>query len=318
MPGRRQGGLFDAAAMNEPAEKPHWLKVKAPMGQAVEDMRRMVAGHALVTVCEEAQCPNRGDCWRHGTATFMVCGDVCTRACGFCATRTARPAPLDGGEPQRVAEAVGRLKLDHTVITMVTRDDLPDGGAAHLAAVLRAIRRVSSQTVLEVLASDFNGNEAALATLLEARPHIFAHNVETVERLTPLVRFRARYRRSLTMLRRAAELAPGMVVTKSGLMLGLGETREEILHTMDDLLEQGVSVLTLGQYLRPTPRHLPVIDYLRPEVFEELRLTALQKGFEHVASAPLIRSSHHEANFRPAPAVMTALEADLRRRGEID
>lgn len=318
MPDRRQGFLFDAAAMNEPAEKPHWLKVKAPMGQAVEDMRRMVTGHALVTVCEEAQCPNRGDCWRHGTATFMVCGDVCTRACGFCATRTARPAPLDCGEPQRVAEAVGRLKLEHAVITMVTRDDLPDGGAAHLAAVLRAIRRVSPPTVLEVLASDFNGNEAALATLLEARPHIFAHNVETVERLTPLVRFRARYRRSLTMLRRAAELAPGMVVTKSGLMLGLGETQEEILHTMDDLLEQGVSVLTLGQYLRPTPRHLPVIDYLRPEVFEELRLTALQKGFEHVASAPLIRSSHHEANFRPAPAVMAALEADLRRRGEID
>lgn len=317
MPDRRQGFLFDAAAMNEPAEKPHWLKVKAPMGQAVEDMRRMVTGHALVTVCEEAQCPNRGDCWRHGTATFMVCGDVCTRACGFCATRTARPAPLDCGEPQRVAEAVGRLKLEHAVITMVTRDDLPDGGAAHLAAVLRAIRRVSPPTVLEVLASDFNGNEEALATLLEARPHIFAHNVETVERLTPLVRFRARYRRSLTMLRRAAELAPGMVVTKSGLMLGLGETREEILHTMDDLLEQGVSVLTLGQYLRPTPRHLPVIDYLRPEVFEELRLTALQKGFEHVASAPLIRSSHHEANFLPAPAVMSALEADLRRRGEI-
>lgn len=299
--------------MEPPAEKPHWLKVKAPDGQAVAGMHALVHGQKLVTVCEEAQCPNRGDCWRHGTATFMVCGDVCTRACGFCATRTAKPAPLDAGEPARVAAAVAELGLEHSVITMVTRDDLADGGAAHLAAVVRAIRSAAPNTVIEVLASDFNGNTAALECFLLSRPHIFAHNVETVERLTPLVRFRARYRRSLAMLRHAKDYAPGLLTTKSGLMLGLGEQEEEVARTMDDLLEAGVTVLTLGQYLRPTPRHLPVIRYLRPEEFDRLRELALHKGFEHVAAAPLIRSSHHAANFRPAPAVMAALAADLRR-----
>ncbi len=283
--------------MNAAPQKPDWLKVKAPDGPAVADVQALVRRQALVTVCEEAQCPNRGDCWRHGTATFMVCGDVCTRACGFCATRTAKPAPLDAGEPQRVAAAVAQMKLEHTVITMVTRDDLSDGGAAHLAAVVEAIRAAAPDTVIEVLTSDFNGNEAALQTFMASRPQVFAHNIETVERLTPLVRFRAQYRRSLHMLKRAAELAVGSVLTKSGLMLGLGETRDEVERSMDDLLEQGVSVLTLGQYLRPSPRHLPVIRYLHPEEFDALRETALSKGFAHVASAPLIRSSHHAAHY---------------------
>lgn len=283
--------------MNADPQKPDWLKVKAPDGHAVSAVQELVHRQHLVTVCEEAQCPNRGDCWRHGTATFMVCGDVCTRACGFCATRTAKPAPLDAGEPARVAAAVAQMQLAHTVITMVTRDDLPDGGAAHLAAVVEAIRTAAPATVIEVLASDFNGNEAALQTFMAARPHVFAHNIETVERLTPLVRFRAQYRRSLHMLKRAAELAAAPVTTKSGLMLGLGETQEEVERSMDDLLEQGVSVLTLGQYLRPSPRHLPVIRYLHPEEFDTLRDIALAKGFAHVASAPLIRSSHHAAHY---------------------
>lgn len=281
--------------MNADLQKPDWLKVKAPDGHAVAAVQELVQRQHLVTVCEEAQCPNRGDCWRHGTATFMVCGDVCTRACGFCATRTAKPAPLDAGEPARVAAAVAQMQLEHAVITMVTRDDLSDGGAAHLAAVVEAIRATAPDTVIEVLASDFNGNEAALAAFMASRPHVFAHNIETVERLTPLVRFRAQYRRSLHMLKRAAELAP--VTTKSGLMLGLGETQEEVERSMDDLLEQGVSILTLGQYLRPSPRHLPVIRYLRPAEFDTLRDIALAKGFDHVASAPLIRSSHHAAHY---------------------
>ena len=279
-------------------------------------MQQRVAGERLVTVCEEAQCPNRGECWSHGSATFMLGGELCTRACGFCATRTAKPAPLDPGEPERVAAAVADMQLRHSVITMVTRDDLPDGAAAHVAATIRAVRRAAPTCIIEVLTSDFNGNAAALATVMAARPHIFGHNIETVERLTPIVRFRARYRRSLELLRLARELAPGLVVTKSGLMLGLGEQREELLRSMDDLLEQGVSILTLGQYLRPSPRHLPVIRYLRPAEFEELRSIALARGFAGVASGPLIRSSHHDANFPPPPEILAAIERDLRARGE--
>lgn len=297
--------------------KPSWLKVKLPKGQAFKEVQNLVKGNSLVTVCEEAMCPNRGECWSHGTATFMVCGDVCTRACGFCATRTAKPKPLDPEEPAKVADAVARMKLNHTVVTMVTRDDLPDGAAGHIAATIREIRKASPGTIIEVLTSDFNGKEASLAAVMEARPHIFNHNLETVERLSPLVRFRAKYRLSLQVLQRALAMAPGMVVTKSGIMLGLGETRDEIERTMDDLREHGVTVLTMGQYLRPSPRHLPVIDYLRPEVFDELREVALAKGFRHVASGPLIRSSHHDANFRPELDILEAINADLAARGEI-
>ena len=297
--------------------KPAWLKVKMPKGRAFTEVSHLIKDNELVTVCQEAMCPNRGECWSHGTATFMLCGEVCTRACGFCATRTAKPKPLDPEEPRKVAEAVAHMKLNHTVVTMVTRDDLPDGAAAHIAAAIRAIRKASPSTVIEVLTSDFNGNEDALAAVMDARPHIFNHNLETVERLSPIVRFRAKYRQSLHVLQRAAEMAPGMVVTKSGIMLGLGETREEIARTMDDLREHGVTVLTMGQYLRPSPRHLPVMEYIRPEVFEELRELALSKGFLHVASGPLIRSSHHDANFRPEQDIMEAITADLKSRGEL-
>ena len=297
--------------------KPSWLKVKMPKGRAFTEVSHLIKDNELVTVCQEAMCPNRGECWSHGTATFMLCGEVCTRACGFCATRTAKPKPLDPDEPRKVAEAVAHMKLNHTVVTMVTRDDLKDGAAAHIAAAIRAIRKASPSTVIEVLTSDFNGNEDALAAVMDARPHIFNHNLETVERLSPIVRFRAKYRQSLHVLQRAAELAPGMVVTKSGIMLGLGETREEIARTMDDLREHGVTVLTMGQYLRPSPRHLPVMEYIRPEVFEELRELALSKGFLHVASGPLIRSSHHDANFRPEQDIMEAINADLKARGEL-
>ncbi|MBQ9835787.1 MAG: lipoyl synthase [Akkermansia sp.] len=302
---------------DEHTRKPSWLKVKLPKGQVFKDVQKLVKGNSLVTVCEEAMCPNRGECWSHGTATFMVCGDVCTRACGFCATRTAKPKPLDPDEPAKVADAVARMNLNHTVVTMVTRDDLPDGAAGHIAATIREIRKASPHTIIEVLTSDFNGKEASLAAVMEARPHIFNHNLETVERLSPLVRFRAKYRLSLQVLKRALEMAPGMVVTKSGIMLGLGETRDEIERTMDDLREHGVTVLTMGQYLRPSPRHLPVIDYLHPDVFAELREVALSKGFRHVASGPLIRSSHHDANFRPELDILDAINADLRARGEI-
>ena len=301
----------------EMTRKPSWLKVKMPKGRAFTEVSHLIKDNELVTVCQEAMCPNRGECWSHGTATFMLCGDVCTRACGFCATRTAKPKPLDPEEPRKVAEAVAHMKLNHTVITMVTRDDLRDGAAAHIAASIRAIRKASPSTVIEVLTSDFNGNEDALAAVMDARPHIFNHNLETVERLSPIVRFRAKYRQSLHVLQRAAEMAPGMVVTKRGIMLGLGETRDEIARTMDDLREHGVTVLTMGQYLRPSPRHLPVMEYIRPELFDELRGLALSKGFLHVASGPLIRSSHHDANFRPEQDIMEAITADLKARGEL-
>lgn len=291
--------MTDSAAAFPASPLPDWLKVGGWGGAEYSRVAKMVQQGGLVTVCEEAQCPNRGACWNHGTATFMLCGAVCTRACGFCATRTAKPAPLDATEPARVAQAIAAMGVKHAVLTMVTRDDLPDGGAAHIAAAIRAVREAAPDTIIETLTSDLRGDEAALACVVQARPHVFNHNVETVERLTPLVRFRAQYRLSLHVLRRAREMSGGTMPTKSGLMLGLGETREELLHTMDDLLEHGVRMLTMGQYLRPSPRHLPVIRYLRPAEFDELRDLALQKGFTHVASGPLIRSSHHAANFHP-------------------
>lgn len=287
----------DSPETSVPTPLPDWLKVGGWGSAAYSHVEKIVKQGGLVTVCEEAQCPNRGTCWNHGTATFMLCGAVCTRACGFCATRTAKPAPLDETEPARVAQAIAAMGVRHAVLTMVTRDDLPDGGAAHIAAAIRTVREAAPDTIIETLTSDFRGNEAALACVVNARPHVFNHNVETVERLTPLVRFRAQYRLSLDVLRRAREISGGTLPTKSGLMLGLGETREELLRTMDDLLEHGVRMLTMGQYLRPTARHLPVIRYLRPAEFAELRDVALAKGFTHVASGPLIRSSHHEANF---------------------
>jgi lipoic acid synthetase len=229
----------------------------------------------------------------------MIAGERCTRACGFCAVSTAKPFALDVDEPDRVAEAIRRMKLKHVVITAVARDDLADGGANHFARTIRAIRKLDPEIVVEVLTPDFNGKKNSLVMVLDAQPDIFNHNVETVERLTPFVRSRAKYRLSMEVLRRAKELDPA-VVTKSGVMLGLGETESELFRTLDDLRAADVQVLTLGQYLRPTPDHLPVLEYIRPETFMLYKEVAEQKGFEYVASGPLVRSSYHAADYHPA------------------
>lgn len=280
------------------ARKPDWIKVRLPNNPVFWSTKGLVADLKLHTVCEEAQCPNRWECWSQGTATFMIAGDRCTRACGFCAVNTAKPFPLDPDEPRRVAEATARLRLSHVVVTSVARDDVPDGGAEHFAQTIRAIRERTPEVIIEILVPDFHAKDDSIRTVLDAGPHIFNHNLETVERLTPLVRSRAKYRRSLVVLRRAREMAPD-ITTKSGFMLGLGETEPELLQGMDDLRENGVSVLTLGQYLRPSPSHLPVVEYIQPAQFERLREAALERGFTHVASAPLVRSSYHAADFNP-------------------
>jgi lipoyl synthase len=283
-------------------KKPDWIRVKLPRDPVFWSTKALVSDLRLHTVCEEAQCPNRWECWSQGTATFMIAGDRCTRACGFCAVKTAKPFALEADEPQRVAEAVKRMKLNHIVITAVARDDVPDGGAEHFARTIEAVREAKPGIVIEILVPDFNGRDEALLAVVLARPHIFNHNLETVERLTPLVRSRAQYHRSLHVLRRAKQMAAehgGKIATKSGLMLGLGETEPELFQAMDDLLEHGVTVLTLGQYLRPSPQHLPVVSYVHPDTFENYKQIALKKGFRHVASAPLVRSSYHAADFKP-------------------
>lgn len=279
-------------------KKPDWIKVRLPSNPVFFSTKALIDDLRLHTVCESAQCPNRWECWSQGTATFMIAGDRCTRACGFCAVSTAKPFALEKDEPERVAEAVRRMKLKHVVITSVARDDLPDGGAEHFAQTIEAVRRVDPSIIIEVLTPDFNGKEEALRTVLDAAPHIFNHNIETVERLTKLVRSRAKYRLSLDFLRQAKEMRPE-VVTKSGIMLGLGETENEIFQTMDDLREAKVQVLTIGQYLRPTPNHLPVVEYIRPETFDLYGRIARDKGFDYVASGPLVRSSYHAADFNP-------------------
>jgi lipoic acid synthetase len=280
------------------AKKPDWIKVRLPSNPVFFSTKALISDLQLHTVCESAQCPNRWECWSQGTATFMIAGERCTRACGFCAVSTAKPFALEADEPCRVAEAVRRLKLKHVVITAVARDDLEDGGAGHFAETIGAIRAMDPEIIIEVLTPDFNGKEAALRCVLQARPDIFNHNLETVERLTPFVRSRAKYRLSLEVLRTAGEIAPD-IVTKSGLMLGLGETENELFEAMDDLRSANVRVLTMGQYLRPTPQHLPVVEYISPETFTLYGEIARRKGFEFVASGPLVRSSYHAADFSP-------------------
>ena len=280
--------------------KPEWIKVRLPSNPVFFSTKALISDLRLHTVCEEAQCPNRWECWSQGTATFMIAGERCTRACGFCAVTTAKPFPLEEDEPGRVAEAVGRMRLKHVVVTAVARDDLKDGGARHFARTIEAIRGVDSGIVIEVLTPDFHAREECLSVVAEARPQIFNHNIETVERLTPMVRSRAKYRVSLQVLRRMKEMAPG-IVTKSGMMLGLGETEPEIFQAMDDLREAGVQVLTLGQYLRPSKQHLPVVAYVHPDTFKMYGEVAEQKGFEHVSSGPLVRSSYHAADYHPVP-----------------
>jgi len=278
--------------------KPSWIKVRLPSNPVFFSTKALISDLRLHTVCESAQCPNRWECWSQGTATFMIAGDRCTRACGFCAVTTAKPFALEEDEPRRVAEAVQRMRLKHVVITAVARDDLKDGGAEHFARVITAIRKADPSIVIEVLVPDFHADGSCIQTVLDAGPEIYNHNMETVERLTPFVRSRAKYRTSLQVLRRAKELSP-KTVTKSGIMLGLGETEPEIFQTMDDLREVGCQVLTMGQYLRPTPQHLPVVEYITPEQFELYGEIARKKGFEHVASGPLVRSSYHASDFHP-------------------
>jgi lipoyl synthase len=279
---------------------PSWLRMQLPTSESYQQTRSLLDGLRLHTVCESARCPNHWECWSRGTATFMIAGDHCTRACGFCAVTTARPRPLDPDEPGRVAEAVRRMKLRHVVITAVARDDLADGGAAHFGDTLRAVRSVDVRLVIEVLVPDFNGSREAIATVVDAAPQVFNHNLETVRRLTPAVRHRATYDRSLRVLAQARGLAPapGLAI-KSGLMLGLGERPEEVWQSMTDLRRAGCDILTLGQYLQPTPRHLPVVEYLPPDQFDAYRLHAVELGFRHVASGPKVRSSYHAEEYHP-------------------
>jgi len=293
-------------------QKPDWIKVRLPNNPEFWSTKSLITDLNLVTVCEEAQCPNRWECWSQRTATFMIAGEKCTRACGFCAVKTAKPDALEADEPQRVAEATRRMGLRHIVITAVARDDLRDGGAEHFQQTIHAVREASPGIVIEVLVPDFNDRDWALALVMEARPHIFNHNIETVERLTPLVRSRAQYQRSLNVLKKAKQMVDGKVATKSGIMLGLGERKDEVLRAFDDLRAHDVTVLTLGQYLRPTPKHLPVVEFIHPDAFAEYKEIALAKGFRHVASGPLVRSSYHAAEFRPEEDVMDAIEAELR------
>lgn len=272
--------------------------MRLPSNPVFFSTKALISDLQLHTVCESAQCPNRWECWSQGTATFMIAGDRCTRACGFCAVTTAKPFALENDEPKRVAEAVRRMNLKHVVITAVARDDLKDGGADHFARTITAIREMDPSMIIEVLVPDFHAQDWCIQMVLNARPDIYNHNMETVERLTPVVRSRAKYRISLQTLRRAKELSPE-VVTKSGVMLGLGEQETELFQTMDDLREAGCEVLTMGQYLRPTPKHLPVVEYITPEQFNYYGDIARSKGFLYVASGPLVRSSYHAADFHP-------------------
>ena len=267
---------------------PDWIRTKSLAG--THETKHLLRRHGLTTVCEEARCPNRSECFSRPTATFMIMGACCTRNCGFCSVTSSLPGPLNRNEPENVAGAAAEMRLRYVVITSVTRDDLPDGGAGHFADTIRAVRRRLPSTKVEVLTPDFMGDVEALKTVLEAGPDVFNHNVETVQRLYPQVRPQADYRRSLDVLRRAKGIAPDIYV-KSGFMLGLGERSEEVIGLLEELRQSGCDFITIGQYLRPSRNNLPVVEYIRPEVFEELRLKALDMGFRYVASAPLVRSS---------------------------
>jgi lipoic acid synthetase len=271
---------------------PDWIRVRGPGGEAFHETKRLVRDLGLHTVCEEAQCPNIGECWGHRTATFMLMGDVCTRNCGFCAVKHGRPVTLDPGEPLRVAEGIARLGLRHVVVTSVDRDDLPDGGAHHFAATARAIKRLVPDCTVEVLVPDFQGKESAIEAVVNSPVDIVNHNMETVPRLYKRVRPGANYGRSLAVLRSAERGRPDLI-TKTGMMLGLGERGEELRAVFADLQATGCDILTLGQYLQPSKRHLPVQRYVHPEEFAQLRLEALGFGFRHVEAGPLVRSSYH-------------------------
>jgi len=270
--------------------KPSWLRVKLPTGETYKKVREIVSEHSLHTICESGHCPNMGECWGEGTATFMILGNICTRSCGFCNVATGRPEPVDEFEPAKVAQSVKLMNVKHAVITSVDRDELKDGGAEIWAATVRAIRKQSPETTLETLIPDFAGKWENLQLIIDEAPEVVSHNLETVRRLTKGVRIQAKYDRSLEVLDR---LSKAGIRTKSGLMLGLGETKEEVIESMDDLRNVGVNVLTLGQYLQPTPKHLDVEEFIHPDLFEEYKEIALAKGFMYVESSPLVRSSYH-------------------------
>ncbi|MCE7793042.1 lipoyl synthase [Salipaludibacillus sp. CUR1] len=281
------------AKQEEHVRKPEWLKIKLNTNDSYKGLKKLMRDKKLNTVCEEAKCPNIHECWaERKTATFMILGDICTRACRFCAVKTGLPTELDEQEPERVADSVKIMGLKHVVITAVARDDLKDGGSGVFAETVRAVRRKSPFTTIEVLPSDMGGREENIRTLLAANPNIFNYNVETVRRLTPTVRARATYERTMEVLRRSKEMKP-RIPTKSSLMIGLGETKEEIIETMDDLRAVDVDILTIGQYLQPTKSHLKIVKYWTPEEFAELKEIAMSKGFKHCESGPMVRSSYH-------------------------
>ena len=276
--------------MAEHIKKPDWLKIRLRGNEHFTQTKRIVESHCLHTICTSGKCPNMGECWSRGTATFMIGGEICTRSCRFCNTLTGKPLPLDEKEPDHVAESVRLMQLKHAVITSVDRDDLPDLGASHWAKTIMRIKEVNPETTLEVLIPDFQGRLDLVDLVVAAKPEIISHNMETVRRITPDVRSAARYDTSLSVLRRIAEQG---VVAKTGIMVGLGETEEEVCQLMDDVLETVASVLTIGQYLQPSRKNIPVSEYVHPDQFEKYRQIALGKGFKHVESAPLVRSSYH-------------------------
>jgi lipoate synthase len=271
-------------------KKPNWLRVKLPIGESYKNVRNLVDTHKLHTICESGNCPNMGECWGEGTATFMILGNVCTRSCGFCAVATGRPDAVDWDEPQRVAEAIYLMKVKHAVITSVDRDELKDGGSTIWYNTIHAVKNLCPDTTLETLVPDFKGKKDDIQRIIDAAPEVVSHNIETVERLTRQVRIQAKYRRSMEVLK---ILKDGGMRTKSGIMLGLGETKEEVLQSMQDLRSSGVDVITLGQYLQPTRKHLPVVRFVHPDEFAEYREAGYEMGFDYVESGPLVRSSYH-------------------------
>lgn len=280
---------------------PEWLRTKLPTTESYVETRELLSKLKLHTVCESAKCPNQWECWAKGTATFMIAGDHCTRACAFCAVSTSKPLPLDDAEPERVAQAVRAMRLKHIVITGVSRDDLPDGGAGHFSQTIEIVRRYNPLTVIEVLVSDFQDHDADIEMVLAAKPQIYNHNLETVRRLTPTVRHRATYDRSLSVLRKVKAKRGSSIYTKSGLMLGLGETEAELFEALRDLRAAQCDILTLGQYLRPTLRQLPVVEFVPPGTFASYKQVAEQMGFIHVASGPMVRSSYHAEEVSKSP-----------------
>lgn len=276
--------------MKDRVRKPEWLKISIGANERYTETKRIVDSHCLHTICSSGRCPNMGECWGKGTATFMIGGDICTRCCKFCNTQTGRPLPLDPNEPTHVAESIALMKLSHAVITSVDRDDLPDLGAAHWARTIQEIKRLNPETTVEVLIPDFQGRKELVAQVIEARPEIISHNLETVKRISPLVRSAAHYETSLEVIR---QVAASGTTTKSGIMVGLGETPEEVEELMDDLRQAGCQILTIGQYLQPSHKHYPVAEYVTPTQFVSYKEQGLAKGFDQVESAPLVRSSYH-------------------------